>query len=142
MNKVITDTPTILGGDISKNVARKGIININEANLKNVIRIETSAFEDLEVPEGRGILIMNPPYGERMNLDEDINGLYKSIGDTLKKKWAGYDAWIITSNLEAAKHIHLNPKPKIKLFNGSLECRFMRYELYEGTKRKDKLPLV
>lgn len=141
MSKINKNTPLIMGGEISKNVARKAIINLNEANLKHIIEIETSAFEDLPVPEGRGILIINPPYGERMNLDEDINALYKSIGDTLKKKWAGYDAWIITSNFEAAKHIRLNPKPKIKLFNGSLECRFMRYELYDGTRRKDKLPL-
>ncbi len=139
MNKVNENMPLILGGEISKNVARKAIINVNEANLKKSIRIETCAFDDLEVPEGRGILVINPPYGERMDKDEDINGLYKSIGDTLKKKWAGYDAWIITSNFEAAKYIRLDPKPKIKLFNGSLECRFMRYELYSGTRRKDKL---
>ncbi len=139
MNKVNENMPLILGGEISKNVARKAIINVNEANLRKSIRIETCAFDDLEVPEGRGILVINPPYGERMDKDEDINGLYKSIGDTLKKKWAGYDAWIITSNFEAAKYIRLDPKPKIKLFNGSLECRFMRYELYSGTRRKDKL---
>jgi putative N6-adenine-specific DNA methylase len=139
MELVHKDRPTILGGEISKNVVRKAIVNVNEANLKRNIRIETCAFEDLDAPEGGGILIINPPYGERMDKDEDINALYKSIGDTLKKKWAGYTAWIITSNMEAAKHIRLNPNPKIKLFNGSLECRFMRYELYSGTKRKDKL---
>jgi putative N6-adenine-specific DNA methylase len=139
MNKVIEDTPLILGGEISPNVSRKAVININEANLKHTISVKTSSFEDLEAPEGRGILIINPPYGERMDKDEDINALYKSIGDTLKKKWKGYEAWIITSNPEAAKHIHLTPKPKIKLFNGSLECRFMRYELYDGTHRKDKM---
>jgi putative N6-adenine-specific DNA methylase len=139
MDKVNDSQTVILGGEISKNVARKAIANVTEANLSKYIRIETCAFEDLEVPEGGGILILNPPYGERMDKDEDINALYKSIGDTLKKKWAGYTAWIITSNLAAAKHIRLDPKPKIKLFNGALECRFMRYELYSGTRRKDKL---
>lgn len=139
MNQINTNKPVILGCDISKHVARKAVINMNEANLKHSISIEHCAFDDLTVPEGGGILVINPPYGERMNLDEDINALYKSIGDTLKKKWAGYDAWIITSNPEAAKHIHLNPKPKIKLFNGALECRFMRYELYSGTRKKEKI---
>lgn len=138
MDKVNDNAPLIMGSDISKNVARKAIINLNEANLKGSINIENYAFEDLPAPDGTGILIMNPPYGERMNKDEDINAVYKSIGDTLKKNWAGYDAWVITSNFEAAKYIHLNPKPKIKLFNGALECRFMRYELYSGTRRKDK----
>ncbi|MCU0390430.1 MAG: THUMP domain-containing protein [Thermoflexibacter sp.] len=138
MNQITDNQPIILGGEISKHVARKAIINVNEANMKNAIRIENCAFQDLPAPEGNGILVLNPPYGERMDKDEDINALYKSIGDTLKKKWAGYNAWLITSNMEAAKHIRLDPKPKIKLFNGSLECRFMRYELYSGSRRKDK----
>ncbi len=138
MNKITDFAPPILGSDISKHVARKAVINVNEANLKNRIKIENHAFADLPAPEGGGVLILNPPYGERMDKDEDINEVYKSIGNTLKQKWAGYDAWIITSNLEAAKHIRLNPKPKIKLFNGPLECRFMRYELYSGSRRVEK----
>ena len=139
ISKINSDKPVILGGEISKNVARKAIANIHEAKMEDSIKVKTCAFDDLEPPEGKGILILNPPYGERMDKDEDINALYKSIGDTLKKKWAGYSAWILTSNPEAAKQIHLTPKPKIKLFNGSLECRFLRYELYSGTRRKDKL---
>lgn len=135
MNQVKEEFPVIVGGEISKNVLRKAVINVNEANFKHKIKLEHSPFADLPVPEGKGVLIINPPYGERMDKDEDINGLYKSIGDTLKQRWAGYDAWVITSNLEAAKHIRLNPRPKIKLFNGSLECRFMRYELYSGTRK-------
>lgn len=138
MENVTDNNPLIMGSDISPNVARKAIINVNEANLKHSIKIESGAFEDLPTPEGTGIIIMNPPYGERMDKDEDLNALYKSIGDTLKKKWAGYQAWVITSNFEAAKYIRLDPKPKIKLFNGALECRFMRYELYNGTRRTDK----
>jgi len=59
------------------------------------------------------------------------------IGDTLKKKWAGYEAWVITSNMAAAEHIKLTAKPRIRLFNGSLECRFMRYELYSGSRRRE-----
>jgi putative N6-adenine-specific DNA methylase len=135
MNQVKEEFPVIVGGEISKNVLRKAVVNVNEANFKHKIKLEHSPFADLPVPEGKGVLIINPPYGERMDKDEDINGLYKSIGDTLKQRWAGYEAWVITSNLEAAKHIRLNPRPKIKLFNGSLECRFMRYELYSGTRK-------
>lgn len=133
-----TNRPLILGGEISPHVARKAESNIASAGLKDRIRIKRSAFEDLEAPEGGGTLILNPPYGERMDQDEDITALYKMIGDTLKKRWAGYNAWLITSNLEAAKHVHLTPKPRIKLFNGALECRFMRYELYRGTRRTEK----
>ncbi|HMC97392.1 MAG TPA: THUMP domain-containing protein [Flavobacteriales bacterium] len=144
IGRINSKKPVILGGEISPNVARKAIANIHEAKLEDTITIKNCAFADLEPPAivghrpiGKPILIMNPPYGERMDKDEDINALYKSIGDTLKKRWAGYDAWIITSNLAAAKHIKLTPRPKIQLFNGALDCRFMRYELYSGSRRRD-----
>ncbi len=158
--------PYILAGEISKNVARKAAANIAEANLKKFITLKDIAFQDLMPPEksmeeaklkeeneqknneeqekswfkrrktDKGIIIINPPYGERMDKDEDINAFYAEIGDTLKQNWAGYTAWIITSNMEAAKSIGLASKPKLKVFNGSLECRFMRFEIYEGSNRK------
>lgn len=131
--------PLILGGEISPHVARKAESNIASAGLKDRIRIRHAAFADLEAPEGGGVLIMNPPYGERMDKDEDILALYAMIGDTLKQRWAGYTAWVLTSNMEAAKHVRLAAKPRIKLFNGPLECRFLRYELYSGSRRKDKV---
>lgn len=131
-----TARPLIMGGDISRHVARKAASNIASAGYKDRIRIVNSAFEDLAPPADNGVLMLNPPYGERMDKDADINAVYKMIGDTLKRTWAGWTAWMITSNLEAAKHVHLTPKPRIKVFNGPLECRFMRYELYRGTRRK------
>ncbi len=138
MERISGNRPVILGGELSKNVARKAETNIAIAELKEEIEVRNTAFEDLEAPAGRGVIIINPPYGERMDEDVDINGVYKMIGDTLKKNWAGYDAWVLTPNLEAAKYIKLTPKPKIRLFNGALDCRFMRYELYEGSRRRDK----
>ena len=128
--------PLILGGEISPHVARKAESNIASAGLKDRIRIMNRPFAELEAPEGGGTMILNPPYGERMDQDADINAVYRMIGDTLKQRWAGYAAWIITSNLEAVKQVHLTPKPRIKVFNGSLECRFLRYELYRGTRRR------
>ena len=135
MANVFTNGPLIMGGEISPNVARKAIANIHNAGLEERITVTTTAFADLPAPEGTGVLVLNPPYGERMDKDEDINALYKMIGDTLKKNWAGWTAWVITSNMEAAKHIKLTPKPKIQLYNGALDCRFLRYELYAGSRR-------
>ncbi len=140
MARITGNKPLILGGELSKNVARKAETNIAIADLKDEIQVKNLAFEDLPAPEGRGILLINPPYGERMDEDADINGLYKMIGDTLKKNWSGYEAWVITPNLEAAKHIKLTPRPKVRLFNGALDCRFMRYELYAGSRRRDLPP--
>lgn len=141
ISKIKTGTlPVIVGGEISKNVARKAIANLHEAKVDDMVNIITTPFAELTPPDGEpGILLLNPPYGERMDKDDDILALYKSIGDTLKNKWAGYEAWMITSNPEAAAAVRLNPSRKIKVFNGALECRFLKYELYRGTKRKDKL---
>ncbi len=139
MERISGNKPVILGGEVSKNVARKAETNIAIAELKEEIEVRNTAFEDLEAPAGRGVVIINPPYGERMDEDVDINAVYKMIGDTLKKNWAGYDAWVLTPNMEAAKYIKLTPKPKIRLFNGALDCRFLRYELYEGSRRRDKV---
>lgn len=133
---VTEDRPPILGGELSPHVARKAASNIAITGLKDRIRIKNSPFQELEPPAGGGTLIMNPPYGERMDR-EDINALYRTIGDTLKQRWGGYQAWLITSNREAAGHIHLTAKPRIKLFNGALECRFMRFELYSGSRKRE-----
>jgi putative N6-adenine-specific DNA methylase len=130
-----SERPLLIGGEISPHVARKAESNIASAGLKKRIRIVNTSFQELTPPAGGGTMILNPPYGERMDKDEDIDALYKMIGDTLKQRWAGWTAWIITSNLEAAKQVRLTPKPRIKVFNGALDCRFMRYELYSGTRR-------
>ena len=79
----------------------------------------------------------NPPYGER--LEGDINELYKNFGDTLKQEYTNTQAWMITSNLEAMKHVGLRPSRKIKLYNGKLESKFLHYSIYPGTKKIHKL---
>ena len=81
----------------------------------------------------KGVIVSNPPYGER--LGENVDELYKDFGDTLKQKYAGYSAWFISSNMEALKKVGLKPSKKVKLFNGNLECRLMNYQLYDGSKR-------
>lgn len=108
-------------------------INAMSASLENVIHTDKTAFEKLDPPGPAGVLITNPPYDERLKMD-DIVAFYKSIGDRLKKHWTGWDAWLISSNRDALKHVGLRPSRKITLFNGALECSFQKFELYEGTK--------
>lgn len=138
MKKVNTNNIELIGIEISRNVARKAKENIKRAQLDDVITIYNEPFEDFEPTSRPGILIINPPYGERMDQDEDINGLYKSMGDTFKKKYSGSTAWIISSNMDALKHVGLRPSRKIVVFNGPLECRFMRFDMYSGTKKGEK----
>ncbi|MBK9515022.1 MAG: class I SAM-dependent RNA methyltransferase [Flavobacteriales bacterium] len=140
--------PIIIGGDSNRVTVAKARATVAAAQLEDSITIRHSAFADLEPPDGQGMLIMNPPYGERMDEQgiggesspEAIQELYTMIGDTLKKRWTGWTAWVLTSNLEAAKHIRLTPKPKIQLFNGALDCRMLRYDLYAGSRRLTPLP--
>jgi putative N6-adenine-specific DNA methylase len=79
-------------------------------------------------------MIINPPYGERIKTD-DIISLYKMIGNTLKQNYQDSEAWIIGGDLRAMKFIGLRPSKKIKIFNGPIECRFMKFELYEGSRK-------
>ena len=138
VNKITNHDQKILGGEISSNVAKKAKENIKNAKVDDVVSIKNVDMKDFEVPSGRGVVIINPPYGERM-VKDNIDELYKMMGDTFKKNFSGYDCWILSSNMEAFKQVGLRPSRKIALFNGQLECRFMKYEMYAGTKKIHKL---
>lgn len=138
IDKITNHEQRILGGELSPNVAKKAKENVKLAKVDDIVSVKVSDIKDFEVPPGRGVVIMNPPYGERM-VKDNIEELYKSIGDTFKKNFSGYDCWVLSSNIEAFKHVGLRPSRKITLFNGQLECKFMKYEMYQGTKRTHKL---
>jgi putative N6-adenine-specific DNA methylase len=125
---------TITGYDKAPSAVMKAKDNIKNANLEEYIKIEERNFFDTE-KETKGPLhmVFNPPYGER--LDIQMERFYREIGDTLKQSYPGTSAWFITANLEALKFVGLKPSRKIKLFNGSLEARLVKYEMYEGSKR-------
>ncbi len=134
------DIPSIVGGDTANSAVYIANENVENAGFAGKIKIERSAFNRFKPEEGdaNGTLILNPPYGERLESD-DIIGLYKGIGDQLKKNFSGFQAWIISSDLEAIKFIGLRPERKISLFNGALACKFNKFSLYDGTKRTHKL---
>ena len=134
IDKITNHEQRILGGELSPNVAKKAKENVKLARVDDIVSVKVSDIKDFEVPPGRGVVILNPPYGERM-VKDNIEELYKSIGDTFKKNFSGYDCWVLSSNIEAFKHVGLRPSRKITLFNGQLECKFMKYEMYQGTKK-------
>ncbi len=127
----------IIGSDHSDKAIRVTRNNIGNAGLQKDIELSINSIEDSTPPEGKGMIVINPPYGERLQPD-DMNELYKTIGDSFKRAYSGYEAWIISSDLSALKFIGLRPSKKIIVFNGKLECRFARYELYEGSKKAKK----
>lgn len=138
INKITDHKQQIIGGELSPNVTKKAKENCKLAKVEDVVSIRNCDMKDFEVPPGKGVVVINPPYGERMAKD-NIDELYKMMGDTFKQKFAGYDCWILSSNMEAFKHVGLRPTRKITLFNGQLECKFLKYEIYEGTKKIHKL---
>ncbi len=128
----------IVGSDIESRAIRVAKGNIENAGLSKVVELNVVPFQEMMPPTGGGIAIINPPYGERIT-PEDINTMYKEIGDVLKHKFSGYDAWVLTSNMEAAKNIGLRPSRKISLFNAALECKYLKFSIYDGTKKIHKL---
>ena len=124
----------IVGYDKAPSAVRKAHDNVANANLSEYITIERKNFFDTGKFTDKHLhIVFNPPYGERLNLD--MEDFYASIGDTLKQKYPGTDAWFITSNLEALKYVGLRPSRKIKVFNSHLESRLVKYVMYEGSKK-------
>jgi len=111
--------------------------NINSADLQDFIKIETKDFFHQKHDGSKAFLFLNPPYNERLPL-EDAVGFHKSIGDALKHTFMGCEAWIITGNLDAAKHIGLRPHRKVELFNGPIPSKLLGFRMYEGTKKIHK----
>lgn len=125
----------IWGNDIDMDVLRQAEANLKGAKLHKDVFLYNGSFEDQEPPEGKTIIVTNPPYGERIKV-EDLNDMYSKLGDTFKNLYGERcEVWLITSDFEAMKHIGLHPSKKIQLFNGALDCRFLKFELYSGSKK-------
>lgn len=123
----------MIGGDIDFGAISLAEKSIRKLKLQDTIKVRRIDFQKLTAGVPDGMLIFNPPYGERIG--GEVNELYKKIGDLLKNQYQGFDAWIISSNMEAFKHLRLRPSKKIVLFNGPLECKFQKYEMYQGSRK-------
>jgi putative N6-adenine-specific DNA methylase len=126
---------SIFGSDKTFKAIEISRENITRAGLDEDIKVSNKRFEEVKGPEGGGIMIINPPYGERLPIEE-IGAFYKMMGDQMKKEFNGYDVWVISSNIPALKMTGLAPSKKIMLYNGALECRFHKFEIYKGTRRE------
>jgi len=124
----------IMANDMSPAALRISAQNATAAGVENMIEFLHGDFTHMR-PEGEnGLVFFNPPYGERLK-ESDIDRLYARIGDHLKKAYMGFDAWIISGNLDAMKKIGLKSSQKITIFNGKIETRFVKFGLYSGSKK-------
>lgn len=127
----------IVGYDIDGRMLDAARINVESAEMEEVIEVRRENFFDTKKDMFPLLMVFNPPYDERISINDD--DFYKKIGDTFKTSYPNTLAWLISSDLDAPKKIGLRPSRKIKLFNGKLETRFLQYEMYEGTKKLHKL---
>lgn len=135
--EILTSAPAqILGGDIDAGQIRDAQANAARAGVAENIGFRCTPLARFEPPDPPGTAITNPPYGERIPID-DIKSLYRSLGDLFKKRFAGYTAFVFTANLSAAKSLGLRASRRIELYNGPLEARLLRYELYSGSRKNN-----
>lgn len=142
LNAIRTPPYAVIGSDIDELTANLARVTIDRTGLLQHVDIASFPFAQLPAPaptaeENGGMIVMNPPYEERLKTG-DIEGLYGSIGDTLKTHWNGYTAWIISGNTDAIKSVGLKTTVKIPLMNGPMEVRFCRYDLWKGSKESNK----
>jgi 23S rRNA (guanine2445-N2)-methyltransferase / 23S rRNA (guanine2069-N7)-methyltransferase len=122
--------PKILGSDRDFQAINAARANVERAGLTDIIRIEKRDALEAEATGPKGLIVLNPPYGERMGDVEELKPLYKGIGDTFKKKFQGWGGYVFTGSPDLAKVVGLKASRRFVLFNGALECRLLKYDLY------------
>ena len=135
MQHMIEPTHRIFASDADTFQMRTARENIENAGFEDDIELTQRDFMELVPVSEEGIIVMNPPYGERMD-EENIIPMYKAIGDHLKHACAGHSAWIISSDEAALKRVGLKPSRKFSLINGTLACKYYRFDLFAGKRNE------
>ena len=137
----IKDVPglRIIATDYSEVAITNAKRNAVAAGVADMIEFKLCDFADTEVPEsGKGVMFVNPEYGERLGDVAELEEIYTRIGDFMKKKCGGYFGYVFTGNLDLAKKIGLKAKRRIEFYTSIIDCRMLEFELYEGTRRVAK----
>jgi len=129
---------TIIATDIRKEAVKAAQKNAAIAGLDHLIEFDICDYSETTVPDGGGVVILNPEYGERMGKIKELEHVYKGIGDYFKQKCRGYTGYIFTGNLDLAKKVGLRTKRRVQFYNSGIECRLLEYELYEGSRKDAK----
>lgn len=138
-DQVIKNTDLrIVATDLSEDAVEVSRKNAKTAGVDSIISFEVCDFAETQVPaDGKGTVVFNPEYGERLGVHSQLELTYKRIGDFMKKECRGYTGYIFTGNPDLAKKIGLKASRKLEFYNGKLDCRMLEYELYDGSKRAD-----
>lgn len=129
-------TSTIIASDIDSSAVEFAQKNASFASVEEMIQFECNDFTKSNVPQGGGVVIMNPEYGIRLGDESELEPMYRGIGTFFKKSCQGYKGFVFTANMMLAGKIGLKSKRKIQFQSGKIECRLYQYDLYEGSKGK------
>ncbi len=125
----------IFASDISGSNLLNAQTNARRALVFNKVKFLTSDFRDLKFDFENGMIIINPPYGERLR-EKGLNDLYAMMGERLKHNYPGSTAWILSSSIESFKYVGLKPEVKLDLYNGALKCKFNKYNMFIGKRNE------
>ena len=141
LEEQIIDVPDlkIIATDYSPKAIENAKKNAIAAGVQKLIEFAVCDFADTEVPaDAKGIMMVNPEYGERLGDIQELEATYARIGDFMKQKCGGYFGYVFTGNMELAKKIGLKAKRRIEFYNSTIDCRLLEYELYSGSRREAK----
>jgi putative N6-adenine-specific DNA methylase len=129
------DKLPIWGSDISRDAVARAQQNLAHAGIDDLVELRQADLLTREAPAANGLLIANPPYGERLSDQDEMAAFYPKLGDAFKKRFTGWDCWLISADTKLPKLIGLAPKRKTPLFNGPLECRLYYFPIVAGSNR-------
>jgi putative N6-adenine-specific DNA methylase len=120
----------ILGSDKDPDILNQARINAEQCGVADRVKFTQTELQELEAPADKGVIICNPPYGERLGDATELGDFYKLLGDIFKQRFRGWTAFVLTGNKELAKRVGLRAARRIPVYNGSISCTFLKYELY------------
>lgn len=128
----------IYGSDLYGDTLKLAHANLRAAGLEEAVQLKQANALEISAPAATGVLVTNPPYGERMGEHKDLAEFYPKFGDVLKRKFAGWNCYILSADMNLPKLIKLQVSRRTPLFNGALECRLFEYKIVAGSMRGRK----
>jgi putative N6-adenine-specific DNA methylase len=126
----------IYGSDISPVAVRAALANLDRAGLLPAVSLSTGNILEIDAPAPAGVMVANPPYGERLSEMDELAAFYPPLGSALKRKFAGWNCYLLSADLRLPKLMRLTPSKKTPLFNGAIECRLFEFKMVAGSNRK------
>lgn len=131
-------SPAIFGSDLYGEALKLARVNLAAAGFADAVSLNQANMLEISAPAPEGVLVANPPYGVRTGEQDDLASFYPQMGDVLKKKFAGWRAYLFTADMRLPKLIGLSPSKRTPLYNGALECRLYEFKMISGAMRREK----